>query len=123
MLEEKIVKLEQRDKDAQVMSQNMNEKLMDRTAKAEEKELKSNKLNLKYKRNMFILNTLKKKQKLAKYNSSGKYFYTNYIYDTAKINSMEKDILSRKLVEIVEVPVLCFKYDNEVYMYNNLNIK
>ena len=72
---------------------------------------------------MFILNTLKKKQKLAKYNSSRKYFYTNYIYDTAKINSMEKDILSRKLVEIVEVPVLCFKYDNEVYMYNNLNIK
>ena len=35
ILEEEIVKLKKRDEDAQVMTQNMNEKMMDRIAKAE----------------------------------------------------------------------------------------
>jgi len=43
ILEEEIVKLKKRDEDAQIMTQNMNEKMMDRIAKAEKEKEESEK--------------------------------------------------------------------------------
>ena len=63
LLEDEIINLKQRDNDARVMSEKMNEKMMDRVSKAEELNLKSNELNKKYNYNLYILKRLKKKRK------------------------------------------------------------
>ena len=63
LLEDEIVKLKQNDKDAQVMSEEINEKMMDRVSKAEDICLKAKESNTKYSNNLYILNRLKKKSK------------------------------------------------------------
>ena len=124
LLEDEIINLKQRDKDAQVMSEEMNEKMMDRVSKAEELNLKSYGLNRKYNHNLFILNRLKKKRKLKKYNVHGKFFQDdNSIGYTTKIKNIENDIISNKLVDIVKVPVVCFKYKDEIFMFNDSHFK
>ena len=114
LLEDEIVKLKQNDKDAQVMSEEMNEKMMDRVSEAEELTQKVQILNKKYSRNLYILNKLKKKRKFKKYIPFRKHFI-----DTAQFINIESDILSGKLVDIVTVPVVCFKYKNDIFMFTD----
>ena len=113
-LKDEIVKLKQNDKDAQVMSEEMNEKMMDRVSEAEELTQKVQILNKKYSRNLYILNKLKKKRKFKKYIPFRKHFI-----DTAQFINIESDILSGKLVDIVTVPVVCFKYKNDIFMFTD----
>ena len=124
LLEDEIINLKQRDNDARVMSEKMNEKMMDRVSKAEELNLKSNELNKKYNYNLYILKRLKKKRKFKKYYANGKFFQDdNSIGYNAKIKNIENDIISNKLVDIVKVPIVCFKYKDEIFMLNDSHIK
>ena len=124
LLEDEIINLKQRDNNAQVMSEEINEKMMDRVYKAEELNSKSNELNRKYNLNLFILNRLKKKRKLKKYNFRGKLFQDdNSIGYTTKIKNIENDIISNKLVDFVKVYVACFKYKDEIFMFNDSHFK
>jgi len=123
LLEDEIIKLKENDKDAQVMSEEINEKMMDRVSKAEDICLKAKESNTKYSNNLYILNRLKKKRKLKRYNVVGKYFQDEMSFGTNIFKNIETDIISGKLVDIVRVPVLCFKYKDDIFMFNDSNIK
>jgi len=125
MLEDEIRNLKERDDNARVMSEEMNETMMNRVSKAEELNKESIELNLKYRRNIFILNRLyNNKSKLKKY-SAWKRGFTNdnqCIGYLEKIKNIQTDITNNKLVDIVKVDVYCFKYKDEIFMLNDSGI-
>ena len=123
LLEDEIIKLKENDKDAQVMSEEINEKMMNRVSKAEDICQKTKESNMKYSNNLYILNRLKKKRKLKKYNVVGKYFQDEMSFGINIFKNIETDIISGKLVDIVKVPVTCFKYKDDIFMFNDSNIK
>ena len=120
MLEEEVVKLKKRDEAAQVMTQNMNEKMMDRIAKAEKGKEESEK-------KIRMINHLNK----YKFIEVGDKLWDETIkeivtegYKTRDISKIiQNAILSDEKVEEKEFLIKCIEYKKWRLYYNSSDIK
>ena len=120
MLEEEVLKLKKRDEDAQVMTQNMNEKMMDRIAKAEKEKEESEK-------KIRMINHLNKYKFIEVGNKlwdeSKKEIVTEG-YETRDISKIiQNAILSDEKVEEKEFLIKCIEYKTWRLYYNCSDIK
>ena len=120
MLEEEVLKLKKRDEDAQVMTQNMNEKMMDRIAKAEKEKEESEK-------KIRMINHLNKYKFIEVGNKlwdETKKEIVSEGYKTRDISKIiQNAILSDENVEEKEFLIKCIQYKTWRLYYNCSDIK
>ena len=120
MLEEEVLKLKKIDEDAQVMTQNMNEKMMDRIAKAEKGKEESEK-------KIRMINHLDKYKFIEvgdKLWDETKKEIVSEGYKTRDISKIiQNAILSDEKVEEKEFLIKCIEYKKWRLYYNGSDIK